>query len=417
MPQKRQRKKKTRRLLTTQKDTGDDEITNMDFDDAKEKKQKEKRTSVMRRLHHIQLLMGALLAGLLLTACSDDDERQGNGREVHLVLGAPATRALPAGFQTYNSLYSSGLPANGQIQGYMTRGTESIMGLFSFTDQDAKRSWLSRMQIDEDGTYYFYGFMPREEVGSMGIQPYNGDYQNGAVLTIDDLDAITTSDLCVIVGAKGYDGPTPLPAITDDVLAMDTRLGKFDVSLMNDENYVYLLADHIYCSLRFEMKVGERYSQLRTIKVKEMKLMSNIGTDTVKTVNVRATVVANNSNANPLSAAAGGSVQITPNQTGTSDIPALLWDTTKEPLELSTTPVYFPTCYAIAVNQNFVLKTVYDVYDRKGNLIRENQTRKNVFRPASMAHGQQYSYKITVAPTYLYTLSEDDLNDPPFTVE
>ena len=57
------------------------------------------------------------------------------------------------------------------------------------------------MDIENTGTYYLYGYIPKEDAEGVTISP-NDTYHNGAVLTINGLNAVTPSDVCVIIGAK-----------------------------------------------------------------------------------------------------------------------------------------------------------------------------------------------------------------------
>ena len=61
----------------------------------------------------------------------------------------------------------------------------------------------------------------------------------------------------------------------------------------------------------------------------------------------------------------------------------------------------------------------YDVYDTHvttehpyGNLIREGCTATNKVKVSGMAPGVRKTLTLTVTPTYLYMLSDDDLNNP-----
>ena len=68
------------------------------------------------------------------------------------------------------------------------------------------------------------------------------------------------------------------------------------------------------------------------------------------------------------------------------------------------------------------LTSTYDVYDRKGNLVRENSKATNTI-PLDIFSGQsefyrgsRYTITLTVNPTYLYVLSEDELDSPTLVV-
>jgi hypothetical protein len=64
------------------------------------------------------------------------------------------------------------------------------------------------------------------------------------------------------------------------------------------------------------------------------------------------------------------------------------------------------------------METTYNVYDRKGNLIRKDCKAKNVLNlpTGGLTRGQKYTFNLTVNPTYLYVLSDPDLDNPTITV-
>ena len=73
-----------------------------------------------------------------------------------------------------------------------------------------------------------------------------------------------------------------------------------------------------------------------------------------------------------------------------------------------------------------MLRTTYDVYDNnpseghpEGNLIRQKCVAENKIIPqqlftnvSSLARGYMYTINLTIEPTYLYMLSEPDLDNP-----
>lgn len=368
---------------------------------------------------------------LLFASCSDEP---GTGmeatRELRLVMGTQGTtdvtditRALPANYRTYSEHYGASMPSDAQIQGFLTTasGSEPIQAIFPFIDNEGRRSWTSHMKIDNPGAdYYLYGFMPREAASDFSILPYNSSYSNGAQLTISGLNVVSGDDPCVIVGVKGYapaNATDPLPAITDDVLAMNTRLGQFGLRVDQDVNYAYLLVNHLYSNLNFSMKIEARYSELRTIKVKKMELKaSSISSDKI---DMALTLAANTSATDPLTinnttdtgSATTASAQFFPNS-----------DVTEVTLSPTTASV-FRSYFAPGKCNEFTLVTTYDVYDRKNNLIRENETAENTFRLNALKTeftsnplkaGEAFTINIEVQPTYLYVLSDPDLNDPTF---
>ena len=374
--------------------------------------------------------------GAMLTACSEESvqDMQPN-HELRLYLGAqhftPETRTLPAGFEAYP--YTT--PSDVQIQGYLTTdesGAEPFQGVFSPTASGLPR-WTSRMKINEaKSNYYFYGFLPKRAGNTASIALNTSltpsetlSYKHGATLTINGLSAISADDVCVVVGVKAYNTSaaatdTP-PAITDTIdprADMTNRWGKFDVSIDDDVTNLYLLVDHIYSRLVFNLKVSDKYSRLRTIKVKRMTLMSgDNASNVVKTVKATVNIGATDGTQNPISGDDAHKIQLSTETLGQPEPPVELLTT---PLELTTTEQSVQAFFAASSIERFILETTYDVYDATGTvLIREDQTAQNIFSVSGQAleSGQQSSFIITVDPTYLYVLADPDLDSPTFTLQ
>ena len=66
----------------------------------------------------------------------------------------------------------------------------------------------------------------------------------------------------------------------------------------------------------------------------------------------------------------------------------------------------------------FGLICKYDVLDKNDNVVRENCTVENMldlstlFERDLLARGYMYCVNLTLAPTYLYVMSEPDLDNP-----
>ena len=383
-----------------------------------------------------------MCASVMFTFCSCTDDsadgtEQVQQQELHISLGShqlDITRAsgdLPSDFEYY--VHSSALAKIEQIQCYMAysitqQGQEQkkndyIPCVFNYTKDNNNDTWTSTVPLkalEPGNTYYLYGFMPKGNVqGSVNIEPLNNDYKNGAVMTLTNLNAVSPDDICVIVGAKGYDG-TNIPQ-------MSSRLGVFNY-YPTDGKYIFLLIDHLYAGLQFNMSLGSQYSKLRGIKVRSIKLIPEDGNnEVIETVTAIVTIVANedeeNENPNPIvprlnssGDEIGGSVEFPEDQygRGTNPIPAVLFEGEKE---LTTTAENFLACFCPATNKKFTLETTYDVYDRKGNPIREGETARNAIElKRDMTAGQIHIVNITVEPTYLYMLSDPDLDNPTFEI-
>ena len=92
------------------------------------------------------------------------------------------------------------------------------------------------------------------------------------------------------------------------------------------------------------------------------------------------------------------------------------------PVTLSTVESDFLGCFVPGQTFRFKLRTTYDVYDKEGNLIRRRCVAENVidlkekYNLTSVERGHVYSLTLIVNPTYLYVLSEPDVDDPTITI-
>ena len=345
----------------------------------------------------------------LFAACSDDepsDERR--TYELRLSMGATSfaeaglTRALPDGFEAYNQTLQ---PIN-QIQAYFTyqdtegqQHSESCVFTHATSGEgDAiVHSWTSRIAL-EPLPSYLYGFMPREDANSSTIEaPTDGTFVNGAVLTLEGLNTVTPGDVCVIIGVKGYGAPLP---------DMSSRQGQFDYNPDTEGNNLYLLVDHIYAGLQVQMKVDPAYDGLRTIELQSMTLTPA----SAAAVTVNAIVTLKKGETTPTIV-----YEETPAST---QHPATLQGVSGK--RLTTSYQAFQACLfpptAIKYSK-YDLETVYNVYDRKGNLIRQGEHAHNTIQLADdLKRGQVRTVKINVNPTYLYMLSDPDLDNPTFSI-
>ena len=182
-------------------------------------------------------------------------------------------------------------------------------------------------------------------------------------------------------------------------------------------NYIFLLFDHIYSGIRFRFKVNGEYNALRTIKLKRLEMKGykddGLTTTVVKSkVNATITLKQNDTNSSPIT-----SVSIVPDETS-SDVTTPIYDCgSGSPVVLSTDYSDFLGCFAPNLCNKFALTSTYDVYDTKGNLVRQNCTATNTidirdYFPYGMTRGTMYTVRLTVNPTYLYMLSEPDLDNP-----
>ena len=81
-----------------------------------------------------------------------------------------------------------------------------------------------------------------------------------------------------------------------------------------------------------------------------------------------------------------------------------------------TTPLPINAYFAPTLSENLTIVTTYDVYDRKGNLIRQNCTATNKLPDLEANRGQRVLVNLTVNPTYAYVMSDPDMPNPTITI-
>ena len=340
---------------------------------------------------YIDILLIAV--AVLLNACSSDDagvqtDTTGNesaGKVVQLVSYVSpfvekelSHRAAPTGFSAYTPDKTTNmgiymlLPAD-----WATPKEEKII----YTNK-----WHAYFEVTSDKTYTVYGYMPK--TGDMSSSLAKST-ENAATLTISNIKPITTDDICIITGVEAAD-----EGLKEGQFSWYWPIG--------DDNYkIYILMDHLYAAALFRLKIDAEYASLRTIKLKTMTLRTDYG-------NVIATIslMHNTTGASPISG-----VGFAPSPSGSSE-DFLVFNSDAGTALDKDTPVDINACFAPTLSNNLTMVTTYDVYDRKGNLIRENSTATNKLPNLAAVRGQKVQVNLTVNPTYLYVLSEPDLDNP-----
>ena len=320
--------------------------------------------------------IGILLIGIamLLNACSSDDSgapqtvTTGNepvGKVVQLVsYASPFTnkelshRAAPAGFSAF------------------TPDKTTSMGIYMLLSENPATDWASPEEkkiiytnkwhayfdVQSGKTYTVYGYMPK--IGDMSSSLAKST-AGAATLTISNMKPVTTDDICIITGVKD----------ADEGLTEGQFSWSWPIPSSEEENYkIHILMDHLYAAAQFRLRISSDYALLRTIKLKTMTLSN--GNDAVVIFNSDEGVALD-----------------------------------------KTTPLSINACFAPTLSENLTLVSTYDVYDSKGNLIRQNCTATNKLPNLEASRGQRVQVNMLVNPTYLNVLSDPDLVNPTITIE
>ena len=386
------------------------------------------------------------MSGLLLEACSGDsisDSRpdySSSDRVVRLSAGArqyhvdDAEMASAPGLTrtvTFPSSDWTSITPSDNMLVFIAKDKEnaSQSDVLSRLFYSMTTDWQSNITITDaglDNNYLIYGFMPIDaENVSISLLSTNTNYKAGATMSINGLKVLTQTDPCVIVGVG------KLETSTSDVTL---KWGTFDFTFKEGTSdvidYMSILLDHIYSRYHFQVKIDADYAQLRSIKITKMTLeaLNDAGTQTLGTVNATVNLQTNATNSNPISSVTYG------RNAGTRLVTLFDKATTtntdyNEGIVLDKTKTDFQEagfCLAPGDQRWFRLTTVYEVYnrsDKENKLIRTN-TVINTFNTANFKEkkitntnpGLYHTIQIIVNPTYLYVLSDSDLDNPPFVI-
>lgn len=379
----------------------------------------------MAQIRDIRLLLD-LVCILVLAGCQNDAVDPDTGSQQYSIEMIPLTKPfldvqgetradydhLPVGYVPYNVLYPTSLPEHKTIGVFMTPHKTSSLGNFIYEGvEGGVNVWKSTVIVTPGHEYYIYGFMPREDADGANISPLDGDYSKGAVLSIVNYKTLTSADVCVLVGLRNA---TAEEKISGPAAAVP--LGKFYYKGMESgKNYIFVLLKHLYAGIHFETRIDHEYHRLRSIKIRKMELEAqNIS----EYVNLTATLTANDLGNDPVT---NVTYDFSSTTTNTSiDLFEAADDS--ELMEVLETAESFLGCFAPSSCNSFVLRTTYNVYDSMGNLIRENCVAENKFTssdiPAlgSLDAGNIVTLRLLIKPTYLYVLSDPDLDNPTITL-
>lgn len=254
--------------------------------------------------------------------------------------------------------------------------------------------------------YLVFGYMPSEAADASSQVTVNSN-ANTATMTINGLSSISTEDVSVVIGVKGK------LAENEKVVA-----GSFKYHAPEDteEGYgVSLLVDHLYSAVELKFLVDESYAALRTIKLHKVTLKTARDKKLDATINLTM----NETGTNPIS-----SVPDYDDSENSQEGEVVLYQSTNAiGDELSaTTPLFITGYFAPGYGSDIEIVSEYAVYDEKGELLpspddQENHQYRYAVNDlsavcASMTRGLKKTVNMTIIPTYIYILSDNDLDNP-----
>ncbi len=326
---------------------------------------------------------------LILTACSSSNDRleepqpgvQDSESNFTLVSFTRANRAL-----TIEEEYAS--------IGMFLVGLNTQHKQFHYRQNDHR--WHSNIEVTSGQSYRLYAYAPADAVTAA----ISEESAAGVTMTFTQLPTVSSQDICFAVGVQH---------MTEANGTKDIKLGKFSFAgAVLDHNFINLLMDHLYAGIKLQMTIDGDYALLRTIRIRKLELKS-----TNSTAQAVVTLTSNTENTDPVQSvnysSLSGTERIVTFFESTEGV-ALNADniTTPRPLEAMC-------CFVPTLSGDLTLVTTYDVYDKKGNRIGE-RTASNKLHNMEAGRGDCVTLTLKVSPTYLYVLSDPDLDNPTITV-
>ena len=228
-----------------------------------------------------------------------------------------------------------------------------------------------------------------------------GDYSKGMNLTLSNLPAITTDDICVLVGVQRVGANSDSPTVTEGQYGFITGI--------KGQNYLNLLMAHLYAKMKVSFKIDPAYAELRSIHLKNITLSSKYADGASVAVSLRS----GQGIGSPTFHSGSGEQVHTVTLLDTEKI--LNKSFVSTPLKLDIPAYCRPK--GLEGTYHLTLTTTYDVYDTKNQNLGERTSENKIdFNMAEVRPGQEKDIVLTVKPTYLYVLSEYDADNPTITL-
>jgi hypothetical protein len=338
-----------------------------------------------------------------LTACSDHTEAEPEQPEVQT--GEPLRLAALTRTDTDNASD----PMAGKIVNlFLVSQQENYpqeSGSVTYNGKDDTTSDIvwnpAPLMVKPGRDYFIFGFMPAPALLDPEPKPVPSVSDidaTHATMTITNLPAVSDKDYCIVTGVKAG-------RVTGSIAA-----GSFGYHAPEDTDQGYdvsLLVDHVYAAVEFRIVIDAEYNQLRTIKPRQM-VLNSIGR-TALTVDI--SLAMNSTGTNPIS---DMDYDITDTREGSVTLYAKSESESVALQENDDDAIVIKGYFAVpdGYAQGMYVESTYDVYDKKGNMIDEGRVAINSLKSilSNLQRGQKKVVYLTVNPSYLYILSNDDVD-------
>lgn len=335
---------------------------------------------------------------------------------------------------------------------------------------DGTADWRSNVYVDGGETYTVFGHVPHDCCTTCTYyndktQIPSGESVGYKCIIMEGIKPVNNTDVSVVVGV-GKDHYYKNAVRRDTINDEGAYPCNFSYLTATENNKIYLLMDHLFAQTRFHFAIGNKYHQLRDIRIRKVTL----AIPEIKTLNAK--IYLDDENPYKTKPTAIHKIDWTFERytgEGSNTQEAVIYDTTEgstlqlqvptgctyargsdeyndaladerangyQLIEVETRegvkvypPVIAPGFFTPIASEDqpvtFKLSVEYDVYDKKGTITRKGAKAVNYYtsttkdkdnKPVAVVNGNSYDIDITVEPTYLYTLSDGDLDNPGMTI-
>ena len=285
--------------------------------------------------------------------------------------------------------------------------------------------WRSTLQVKRDNKYYILGHtaipgVQRTEVTYTPTEVSSDlTYPIHVIASFPGIDLISNTDPMVCRASDGSDNDNVTPDLSVGTFKEITVKGNSEGGNDVLTTKVFLAMDHLYAkfNLLFRLDNTKVYDDIRTVKLKEVLIKSASGSGTISgshTLDLMTGNIKLQENSQPsykslsLNILNGPSSNAAVKDDGTDIV--TLTDTYKNVGWFTFLPIPVDEHAGHNLTPAFDITVKYDVFDKDGVCTREDCIATNSITDKLIGAEKSKSYdiQITVMPTYLYQLSDND---------
>lgn len=348
-----------------------------------------------------------MAVALLMAACAEDNplEVRPDGK-VRVNVGCESQTEVQVGTRAGYTTFG-GADYNGVQLGVIawltgTQDYDQGFATYSYSYSNGSGNWTSNVYLAKQ-TYNVYGYMPHNGEAN-SILPDLGNEATPSTFAMKwtGQPTFATKPVLASVGSAR----STASSVTDGSFEVD-------VDQVGQEEKINFRMNHLLAKLNLQFYLPEPYADKRQIKVTQVTLSGGQGV--ADRYDITCSYAANGALTTTYTPMQGASTS--GNTYPYKDVAGLLLKTAKQ---LFGTYYFVPDAVNRSSSNLMTLTVTYNVYDKNGILTREHQTAtnarialhkvNNVAQATQVAHA--YTVSVQVVPSYLYVLSDGDMQNP-----